>query len=327
MRRREFLGLAGGTIAWPLGARAQQPDRMRRIGVLLGFADDADGQVRFSALRNELRKLGWVDDRNLRIDLRWAAGDTERTRASAAELVAAGPDVIFASPATMVAVLRRLTWTLPIVFVQSGDPVQAGSVMSHARPGGNATGFMLFEASINTKYLQLLKDIAPGVTRAALVQNPDNTSWRGDIARIEAVARSLGVVPVPTPVRNPADIERALAAFANEPNGGVITLPDNTNIRYRDVIVAMAAKHRLPAVYPFRNFVTGDGLMSYGADQPDIYRRAASYVDRIMRGEKPGELPVQAPTKFELVINLKTAKALGLDVPLSLLARADEVIE
>jgi putative ABC transport system substrate-binding protein len=224
-------------------------------------------------------------------------------------------------------VLRRQTWTLPIVFVQSGDPVQAGSVMSHARPGGNATGFMLFEASINTKYLQLLKDIAPGTTRAALMQNPDNTAWRDDIAQIEAVAHSLGVAPVPTPVRNAADIERALAAFAGEPNTGLIILPDNTNFRYRDVIVAMAAKYRLPAVYPYRYFAAGGGLMSYGADLPDIYRHAASYVDRILRGEKPGELPVQAASKFELVINLKTAKALGLDVPLSLLARADEVIE
>jgi putative ABC transport system substrate-binding protein len=328
MRRREFLGVLGcAAAAWPIAARAQQPTRLRRIGVLLGFANDADGQARFGALRDELRRLGWVDDRNLRIDLRWAAGDTERTRASAAELIAAAPDVIFASPATMVAVLRRQTWTLPIVFVQSGDPVRAGSVMSHARPGGNATGFTLFEASINTKYLQLLKDIAPGVTRAAVVQNPDNTSWRGDVAQIEAVARSLGVVPVPTPVRNPADIERALAAFAGEPNGGVIALPDNTNFRHRDVIVAMAAKHRLPAIYPFRYFVTGGGLMSYGADQPDIYRRAASYVDRILKGEKPADLPVQAPTKYELVINLKTAKALGLTVPPTLLARADEVIE
>jgi putative tryptophan/tyrosine transport system substrate-binding protein len=328
MRRRGFLTLLGGAAAaLPRFAFAQPADRMRRIGVLLGFASDADGRNRLDAFRNALQDLGWVEGRNLRIDLRWAADNAESRRATVAELIAAAPEVIFASPAPVVRALRQQTWTLPIVFVQSGDPVQAGFVMSHAKPGGNATGFLLFEPSINTKYLQLLKDIAPRVTRAAVMSNPDNTAWRSDATQFDAAGRSLGVVPVATPMRDSAGIERAIAVFANEPNGGLIFPPDLTALHHRDAIIRLAAKHRLPAIYATRIFVSAGGLMCYGVDAADIYRRAAGYVDRVLRGEKPGELPVQAPTKFELVINLKTARALGLDVPLAMLARADEVIE
>jgi putative ABC transport system substrate-binding protein len=328
MRRRGCLAWIGAAaLGWPLAAEAQQPGRMRRVAILFGLPHDADGQARLTALRSALRNLRWEEGRNLRIDLRLAVGDNERTRAIVAELISTAPDVIFASPASMVTALRRQTWTIPIVFVQSGDPVRAGTVMSHARPGGNATGFTLFEASINTKYLQLLKDIAPAMTRVAVMENPDNTSWRGDLAQVEAAAQSLGVVPVLTPVRDAADVERQLAAFASQSNGGLIVPPDNTTLRHRGVILAAAARHRLPAVYSARVFVAEGGLMSYAIDQRDAYRRAASYVDRILQGEKPGELPVQGPVKFDLTINLKTAKLLGLDVPLAMLARADEVIE
>jgi putative ABC transport system substrate-binding protein len=326
--RRDLIAALGGAAAsWPLAARAQQPGRVRRIGVLMGFREsDPAWQAHVAALRAGLEKLGWADGRNVRIDQRWAMADPDRARAYAAELVAAAPDVIFACPHFAAQAVHRQTRSIPTVVVQSGDLVSAGFAQSHARPGGNVTGFMLFEATINTKFLQLLKDIAPRVSRVAVVQS-HNSGWRGDFAAIEAVAGLFAVQPIATLVRDAADIERAIVALASEPNGGLILPPDSLTSSHRELIIALAAKHRLPAVYSGHIFVTAGGLMHYGTDFADIFRRAASYVDRILRGAKPADLPVQAPTKFELVINLKTAKALGLEVPPTLLVRADEVIE
>jgi putative ABC transport system substrate-binding protein len=328
MRRREFITLLGGAVAsWPLAARAQQGERMRRVGVLMGFAEsDRDWQARVTALRAALQELGWTDGHNIRFDVRWTPANPDRMRAIAAEFAAQAPDVLFACPHFAVAALHQETRTIPIVAVQSGDLVSAGLAESHARPGGNVTGFITFEATINTKFLQLLKDIAPQANRVAVMQS-QSSAWRGDFAAIEAVARSFRVQPIQTLVRDAADIDGAITAFAREPNGGLILPPDNITIRHRDLIIALAAKHRLPAVYSFREFVTAGGLMFYGADFTDIFRRAAPYVDRILRGAKPADLPVQAPTKFELVIDLKAAKALGLPVPPGLLVAADEVIE
>jgi putative ABC transport system substrate-binding protein len=332
MRRREFITLIGGAAAgssllWPLAARAQQPDGVRRVGVLMGFAEsDTEWQARLTAFRTALQGFGWTDGRNLRFDIRWTAGDPNRTRASAAELAASAPDVILASPHFVVLAMHQQTRTIPIVAIQSGDPVDAGFVQSYARPGGNVTAFLLFEATINAKFLQLLKEIAPHLARVAVLQS-ESSSWRGDFRAVEAAARSLAVKPTAMIVRDAADIERAIVTFAGEPNGGLILPPDAMTIRHRDVIIALAAKHRLTAVYSGREFMSSDGLMFYGADFTDVFRRSASYVDRILRGANPGELSVQAPTKFELVLNLKAAKALGLDVPPTLLIRADEVIE
>ena len=327
MRRREFITLVGGAAAWPLIARAQQPERMRRVGVLMGFAEsDQDWQARVTGLRASLQELGWIEGRNLQLDVRWAQADPDRARAIAAELVTQAPDALFACPHFAAAAMQRETRTMPIVAVQAGDLVSAGFAQSHARPGGNVTGFVLFEGTINTKFLQLLKDIAPHINRVGVMQGV-SSAWRGDFAAIEAVAGSFGVRVIHTLVREAADIEGAFAAFAREPNAGLILPPDNTTIRHRELIIALAASHRLPAVYSDRVFVAAGGLMFYGADFTDVFRRAASYVDRILRGEKPGDLPVQAPTKFELVVNLKTAKMLGLEIPTTLLGRADEVIE
>jgi putative tryptophan/tyrosine transport system substrate-binding protein len=329
IRRRTFLSLLGGAAAaWPRAARAQQGERMRRIGVVMGFAEnDRDWQARVTALRAALQELGWTDGRNVRFDVRWTSPNPDRVRAIAAELVAQAPDVLFGCPHFAVAAMHRETRAVPIVAVQSGDLVSAGLAQSLARPGGNVTGFISFEATINTKLLQLLKDIAPQVNRVAVMQG-QSSAWRGDFAAIEAVARSIRVQPIQILARDDAaDIEGAITAFAREPHGGMILPPDNTTIRHRELIIALAAKHRLPVVYALWEFVAAGGLMFYGADFTDIFRRAASYVDRILRGAKPADLPVQAPTKFELVINLKTAKALGLEVPTTLLARADEVIE
>jgi ABC-type uncharacterized transport system substrate-binding protein len=329
MRRREFITLLGGAAAaWPLGARAQQGERVRRIGVLMNASsDDKDGQARVIAFVQALQELGWTDGRNARIDIRWGAGDAERYRGYAAELIALAPDVILAPTSAVVAALQRATRTVPIVFVGVIDPVGAGFVASLARPGGNTTGFAAFEYGISGKWLALLKEIAPGVTRAAVIRDPSLAAGIGQLAAIQAVAPSLGVELSPFDVRDDREFERAVAAFARAPNGGmIVTAGPAANVR-RERINALMVRHRLPAVYPFRYYVESGGLISYGPDIISQYRPAAGYVDRLLRGDKPAELPVQAQTKYELVINLKTAKALGLTVPDSLLARADEVIE
>jgi putative ABC transport system substrate-binding protein len=329
MRRREFVTLLiGATAAWPLAARAQQPDRMRRVGALMNTAaDSADGQARFAAFVHGLQQLGWTDGRNARLDVRWAAGDPERIRRYAAELVALAPDVILATGGTNLGPLRQVSRTVPTVFTGVSDPVGAGFVDSLARPGGNATGFISFEWNISGKWLELLKEIAPGVTRAAVLRDTELGPGASQFAVIQAVAPSLRVEVNPVNVGGAAEIERAVAAFARAPNGGLIATGGGRMRSHRDLIVKLAARHKLPAVYYDRVYVDSGGLISYGPDFVDQFRRSASYVDRILRGEKPADLPVQAPTKYELVINLKTAKALGLDVPATVLARADEVIE
>ena len=328
MRRREFITLLGGAaVAWPIAGRAQQGERMRRIGVLWSVADDPDGQIRSAAFLQGLQQLGWTVGRNVRIDYRWGAGDADNMRKYAAELVALAPDVILASGTAAMASLLQATRTVPIVFAQVTDPVGAGFVDSLARPGGNATGFLLFEYAISGKWLELLKEIAPGVRRAGVIRDPALTSGTGQFAAIQSVAPSLGVEVSPVNVRDAGEIERAIAAFAGSSNGGLILTASALSVVHGDLIVTLAARHKLPAVYYRRLYVTGGGLVSYGPDVVEQNRRAAGYVDRILKGEKPADLPVQAPTKYELVINLKTAKALGLTVPPSLLARADEVIE
>jgi putative ABC transport system substrate-binding protein len=328
MRRRQFITLLGGAAAWPLAARAQQPERMRRIGVLMHLAaDDPEGQARVGAFLQGLQEWGWAVGRNVRIEYRWAAGDAERIRKYAAELVGLGPDVILAAGGAVVAPLLQATSTVPIVFAQTPDPVGAGFVASLARPGGNATGFTIYEYGLSGKWLELLKEIAPGVTRVAVLRDPAITAGTGQLGAIQSVAPSLGVELSPVSVRDAREIERAVTAFARSSNAGLIVTGSALAVIHRDLIIALAARHRLPAVYPVRFFVRSGGLISYGADSIDPYRRAAAYVDRILKGENPADLPVQAPTKLELVINLKTAKALGIEMPASMLARADEVIE
>ena len=328
MKRREFITLIGGAAAWPLAARAQQPERMRRIGVLIAQAkDDPEGQVRIAAFLQQLRQLGWVEGHNLRIDYRWGGGDVDRIRRDAAELAAIAPDVILAAGGQVVAPLVGATHTVPIVFTQTSDPVGAGFVASLARPGGNVTGFTNFEYGVSGKWLEALKEVAPGVKRAAVLRDPTNPAGTGQWGAIQSVASALGVELSPVDVREPHVIERAVTAFAAGLNSGLIVTSSGFAILHRALIITLAARHRLPTVYPFRFYATDGGLISYGPDPIDPHRRAAAYVDRIFRGEKPGDLPVQAPTKYELVINLKTAKALGLEVPASMLARADEVIE
>ena len=331
MRRREFITLIGGAAAaWPLAAGAQQGERMRRIGVLIGSAgdaDDTDVQERLAAFQQGLQQLGWTDGRNVQIEYRWGAGDADRIRRFAAELVALAPDVILATGTSTAGVLQQATRTVPIVFVNVADPVGAGFVDSLARPGGNVTGFLNFEYGLAGKWLELLKQIAPGVTRVAVIRDPPTSAGIGQFGAIQAVAPSFGMELTPVNLRDAGEIERAVAAFARAPNGGLIVTGSALATLHRDLIIALAAKHRLPAVYSVPLFVADGGLISYGADLVDQYRRAAGYVDRILKGEKPADLPVQAPTKYELVINLKTAKALGLDMPPTLLARADEVIE
>jgi ABC-type uncharacterized transport system substrate-binding protein len=327
MRRREFLGVLGGAAAaWPLAARAQQPGGMRRIGVLMASAaDDSENQARMAAFLQGLAQLGWTDGRNVRIDIRWATTNADDLRRHAAELAALAPDVLVAASGTAtVAPLLQATRAVPIVFVIVIDPVGAGFVTSLARPGGNATGFLMLEYGLSGKWLEVLKQIAPGVTRAAVVRDPAVASGIGQFAAVQAVAPSLGVE---LSARDAPEIERAVTAFARSGNGGLIVTASAPATRHRDLIITLAARHRLPAVYPWRYFVTVGGLISYGPDSIDQYRQAAGYVDRILKGEKPADLPVQAPTKYELVINLKTAKALGLDLPATVLARADEVIE
>ena len=330
MRRRKLICLIGGAaVAWPLAARAQQADRMRRVGVLeTRAADDPEGQARLAAFLQGLQELGWTDGRNVRIDYRWAAADADRSRTYAAELVALAPDVILASGSQSVAALLQTTRTVPIVFVNVVDPVGAGFVARLARPGGNATGFTPFEYSLSGKWLELLKEIAPNLTRIAILRDPAIATGIGQFAAIQAMASpSLGVELSPIDVRDGGKIERDIAALARESNGGLIVTASSGASVHRELIIMLAARHRLPAVYPFRYFVTSGGLISYGPDPTDQFRRAAGYVDRILKGEKAADLPVQSPTKYELAINLKTAKALGLTMPPSLLARADQVIE
>jgi ABC-type uncharacterized transport system substrate-binding protein len=327
--RRDFITLIGGaTVAWPIAARAQQSERVRRIGVLMNLtADDLEASARLTALAQGLQQLGLTVDRNVRLDYRWGAVDADSSRRYAAEMVALAPDVILASGTPAVAALQQATPTVPIVFVNAVDPVGAGLVDSLAQPGGNTTGFTLFEYGISAKWLELLKEIAPQLKRAAVLRDAAIASGIGQLAVIQAAAPSFGVEVRPVDVRDADGIERAVTAFARSSNGGLIVAASTLAAVHRKLIIALAARHRLPAVYSFRYYATSGGLISYGPDSTDQFRRAASYVDRILKGEKPADLPVQAPTKYELVINLKTAKALGLEIPPTLLARADEVIE
>jgi len=325
--RRKFLATLGGAAAaWPLAARAEG-ERIRRIGVLMNLAaDDAEGQARLTGFLRGLQESGWADGRNAHIDTRWGT-DAGSTRKYAAELVALAPDVILASASVATSALQQTTRTVPIVFVSVVDPVGAGFVESLASPGGNLTGFSVFEYGLSGKWLELLKEIAPGMTRAAVLRDPSVGSGIGQYAIIQAVAPSFGVELHPIDVRDPREIERAVAAFARVPNGGLIIVAAPSVSVHRQLIITLAARHQLPAVYPIPYLTRSGGLIAYGANIVDSYRRAAGYVDRILKGEKPADLPVQAPTKYELTINLKTAKALGLEVPPTLLARADEVIE
>ena len=329
MRRREFISLVGGAaFAWPLGVRAQQPERMRRIGILLpAAADNAQFQTWVGAFLQGLARLDWTIGRNVRIDTRWAGASAADIRRHAAELAALAPDVILAHGASVVGPLLQTTRTVPIVFPVVIDPVGAGLVDSLARPGGNATGFIGFEYSLGGKWLELLKQMAPSVTRAAVLRDPGIPSGIGVFGAIQAVAPSVGVEASAVNVHDAGEIERAIAAFARSPNGGLILTASGLATLHRDLIITLAARHKLPAVYFERSYIAAGGLVSYGPDFVDQYLRAAGYVDRILKGEKPADLPVQAPTKYELVINLKTAKAMGLTVPPTLLAQANEIIE
>jgi putative ABC transport system substrate-binding protein len=329
MRRREFITLIGGAAAaWPFTVRAQQGDRIRRIGVLTGTtADDADNKGRFAAFEQALQQLGWTVGRNVRIDYRFAEGDAATSRKQAEELVALAPDVIVSTGSFSTEQLLRATHTVPVVFAIVPDPVGSGFVKSLSQPAGNATGFLSFEYRLTAKWLELLKEIAPGTTRAAVVWDPAIPAGIGQFAVIQAMAPSVGVELSPVNARDPDEIERDIAAFARSGNGGLIVTASALARVHTNLIITLAARHKLPAVYWDRASVARGGLISYGADDIDQFRRAAGYVDRVLRGEKPADLPVQAPTKYELVINLKTAKALGLTVPPTLLARADAVIE
>ena len=328
MIRRQFITLLGGAAAWPLAARAQQGERMRRVGVFTNLAaDDPESQARIGAFLQGLQQSGWTIGSNVRLDYRWGTTDYARYQQYAAELVALDPDVILCVAGVALTSLQQATRTVPIVFVGAIDPVGAGQVASLARPGGNATGFTLFEYGLSGKWLELLKQLAPGVTRAAVLRDSGTAGGIGQFAAIQSVAPSFSSTLSALDVRDAAEIERTVTAFAREPNGGLIVPLSGLAIIHRDLIVTLAARHRLPAVYSYRPFITAGGLISYGPDLIDQYRRAAGYVDRILKGEKPADLPVQAPTKFELIINLKPAKALDIEIPPSLLARADEVIE
>jgi putative tryptophan/tyrosine transport system substrate-binding protein len=329
MKRREFIALLGGAaVAWPLAARAQQPERVRRIGVLMNVAaGDPEGQAQVAAFLQALQQLGWDEGRNVRIDTRWGENDVERDRRYATELLAFAPDVLLASGTLSVAALRHVTHTSPIVFAGVSDPVGAGLVDTLARPGGNVTGFMIFEYSVSGKWLELLKEIAPRVMRAAVLRDSANPAGIAQFGAIQAGAQSLGVALRPVDIRDAGEIERSIASFARAANGGLIVTPGASVSAHHDLIVMLAARYKLPAVYSSRPMVIGGGLICYGPDIADQFRQAAGYVDRILKGEKPADLPVQAPTKYELVINMKTARALGLDLPAQLLARADEVIE
>jgi ABC-type uncharacterized transport system substrate-binding protein len=328
IERRKFLAALGSAAAWPLAARAQQRERVRRIGVLMAMSsDDPESQARLAALAQGLQQSGWTVGQNVRIDYRWAGTDADTMRRHAAELAALAPDVILAHSSAAVAPLLQATHVIPIVFTIVADPVGAGYVESLKRPGGNVTGFAIWEYAFGGKWLELLKEIVPRTTRAAVIRDPAIAAGPAQFGAIQAVAPSLGMELTPIDVRDAGTIERAVTAFAQGSNGGLIVTGSAAAIAHRKLIVALAARHRLPAVYNQRPFVAAGGLISYGTDGTDEFRRAAGYVDRILKGEKPADLPVQAPTKFELIINLKTAKALGLDIPATLLARADEVIE
>src|SRR5215813_447382 len=331
MRRREFITLLGGVAAaWPLPTRGQQSERMRRIGILWPYAEaDADSQSRIASLRQALRDLGWTEGRNLQVDYRWAASadNPDRIHGYAMELVALAPDLIVAGSGGIAIELKRTSRTVPIVFPTANDPVGTGLAESLERPGGNATGFSGFESGQTEKFLELLRQIAPNVTRVAVIRNPTRGGGNANFDAIQAVALPLGVEVSPVDLRDVDAIERGVAVLAGAPNGGLVVPPAALATTHRDVIIKLAARYRLPAVYPLRIFVADGGLMSYGPDTTDLYPRVAGYVDRILKGEKPGDLPVQFPTKFELSINRKTARALGLDMPPKLLARADEVIE
>jgi ABC-type uncharacterized transport system substrate-binding protein len=330
MRRRKFItGVLGAAIAWPDVARAQQGERMRRLGVLMNrAADDPRGKASLAALQNGLQQSGWSDGSNVQIDVRWGANDVELERKYAAELVALAPDVIFAGGTQSVTAFQRITRTIPIVFANVSDPVGAGFIDNLARPGGNITGFMLFEYSMSGKWLELLKQIVPGMRHAAIVRDAANPAGIAQFGAIRSTASSLGFDVSPIGTRDAGEIEHGVEAFARSTNvGGLVVTPSASELGHRDLIIALAARYKLPAVYAFRDSVAAGGLIGYGPDLFDEFQRAAPYIDRILKGEKPADLPVQAPTKFELVINLKTAKALGLTVPHSLLASADEVIE
>ena len=328
MKRRDFITLLGGAAAWPLAARAQQRERMRRIGLLLNLgSDDQEGQTRNAAFLQALQELGWTVGRNIRIDYRWGAGNAELYRKHAADLVALAPDIILTNGTSIIGPVLQTTRTVPIVFVNVTDPVAGGFMESLARPGGNATGFASAEYGMAGKWLELLKQIAPHVKHAAVIRNPRVASGSGQFGAIQAVAPFLGMETNPIDARDAGDIERGITSLAGSSNAGLIVTANGATLVHRDLIIRLAAKFKLPAVYWQRVFATSGGLMSYGDDANDQYRRAADYVDRILKGEKPADLPVQAPTKFELVVNLKTAKALGLTIPDTLLATADEVIE
>jgi putative ABC transport system substrate-binding protein len=326
IRRREFITLLGGVAGWPIVARAQQRERMRRIGALMGLpADDPESQLRSARFLQGLQELGWTVGRNVQIDWRWSA-DRERYRAMAAELVAVRPDVLLTNGLTALA-MRQATRTIPIVFVGSLDPVGGGLVSSLAHPGGNLTGFAATEYGFSAKWLQLLKQIAPNVTRAAVMRDPGSLAGTGQLGALQGAAFILGMELTPVDPTDPGEIERAITEFARRPNGGLVTARNATSLSNRQQIIALAAQHRLPAVYDQRRYVADGGLISYGVDNADLYWRAAAYVDRILKGEKPADLPVQAPVKYDTVINLKTAKTLGLDIPPTVLVLADEVIE
>jgi ABC-type uncharacterized transport system substrate-binding protein len=328
MRRREFITFLGGATTWPLAARAQQGDRIRRIGALIGTrAEDSEAKARYTAFEQALQQLGWTQGRNVRIDYRFAGGDAATSRKQAEELIALVPDVIVSTGSLSTGQLLRATRTVPVVFAIVPDPVGSGFVDSLSQPGGNATGFMQFEYGLSGKWLELLKEIAPNLTRAIILWDPAITAGIGQFAIIQSVATSAGVDVRPINLHDAGEIERAITAFARSQNGGLIVTASALSVVRRDLIIALAARHKLPAVYFERFFVAAGGLISYGASFIDQYRRAAGYVDRILKGEKPADMPVQAPTKYELAINLKTAKALGVTVPPALLARADEVIE
>ena len=329
MRRRDFIKTVGGAAAaWSLAARAQQGEHMRRIGVLLpNAADDPQGQARLTSFVQALERLGWTDGRNVRLETRWGGGDSTRSRKQAAELIALEPDVILVNTSVIVAILQQVTQTVPIVFVGVIDPVGAGFVANLARPGGNTTGFALFEFGLSAKWLSLLREIAPGVTRVAVLRDPSTAAGIGQLGAIQAVAPSLGIELNPFDVRDEPALERAIAEFARKPSGGVIVTASPSAQVNRQQVTTLMARHRLPAVYPFRYYVTSGGLISYGPNQDVGFAPAAGYVDRIFKGEKPADLPVQAPDKYELVINLNTAKALGVAMPPSVLGRADDVIE
>jgi putative ABC transport system substrate-binding protein len=328
VRRRDFATLLGGAaVTWPLAARAQQGDRVRRIGVLVSTSEDEEARVELAAFMQALQHLGWTVGRNVQIDYRWGAGDPDRYRRYAAELIALGPDVVLARGGTTVGVLQQATHTVPVVFVVATDPVGRGLVASLARPGGNITGFATAEFGLSVKWLELLKQLAPHVTRAAILRDPTTGAGLGQFGAMQGAAPIVGVELSAIDLRDAGEIERAIAVFARGSDGGLIVVPNALAIVHRKLIIMLAARHRLPAVYPFRSFAISGGLVTYGPDEVHQYRLAAGYVDRILKGERPADLPVQTPTKLELVVNLKSAKALGLEIPPTLLARADEVIE